>query len=529
MKFGNTVFHNKIKIWFLHSALFVIVLWILFMPSMVTYRKGGNNYFTVKLNDVVVGHAGSKGDAYAAYRKARRLFAVGTEELTLSDSDMTIEGKNVTWGGVDSTDSMAHKMVDILKKNKKTTLNRAYSIKINQFAINLSSIEEVMQLLDSSITKYDEEQKFDVKLILDPTREVNVLTPQVVNKEEAQKEEESAENQMPEAGFSSFVTEEFNKAAPLAYDKDFSDYKLGLIDIDFGDKVEIVESYLPDEEISDLNTAIEEVTRDKETPTIYEVQRGDVLGTIAEKFNLSVDDLVKMNETLNDENTMIRDGDELKVNVPMPLLSVNYTIEEYYEEDYEAEVQYVDNDSWYTTETKVLQEPSAGHRKVVAKRSYTNSDVTGTEIEKEEITYKAVPKIVERGTIVPPTYIKPISGGRLTSGFGKRNRPTKGASSFHKGVDWATPVGTAVMASSSGTVTRAGWGSGYGYCVYIRHPDGKETRYGHLSKVLVKVGQSVDQGQKIALSGNTGVSTGPHLHFEILVGGSQVNPLNLLN
>ena len=165
----------------------------------------------------------------------------------------------------------------------------------------------------------------------------------------------------------------------------------------------------------------------------------------------------------------------------------------------------------------------------MAKRSYTNSDVTGTEIEKEEITYKAVPKIVERGTIVPPTYIKPISGGRLTSGFGKRNRPTKGASSFHKGVDWATPVGTAVMASSSGTVTRAGWGSGYGYCVYIRHPDGKETRYGHLSKVLVKVGQSVDQGQKIALSGNTGVSTGPHLHFEILVGGSQVNPLNLLN
>ena len=65
--------------------------------------------------------------------------------------------------------------------------------------------------------------------------------------------------------------------------------------------------------------------------------------------------------------------------------------------------------------------------------------------------------------------------------------------------------------------------------VYIQHPDGKETRYGHLSKVLVSSGQKVSQGQKIALSGNTGVSTGPHVHFEIRIGGSAVNPLNYLN
>ena len=85
------------------------------------------------------------------------------------------------------------------------------------------------------------------------------------------------------------------------------------------------------------------------------------------------------------------------------------------------------------------------------------------------------------------------------------------------------------MASSAGTVTRAGWGSGYGYVIYIKHSDGRETRYGHLSKILVKVGQTVSQGEKIALSGNTGVSTGPHLHFEILINGTQVNPLNYLN
>ena len=161
--------------------------------------------------------------------------------------------------------------------------------------------------------------------------------------------------------------------------------------------------------------------------------------------------------------------------------------------------------------------------------SYHNDRVTDTDILKEVDTISPVAKIVEVGTKAPPSYIKPISGGRLTSGFGPRSRPTKGASSYHRGIDWATPTGTAVYASCAGTVARAGWGSGYGYVVYINHEDGRQTRYGHLSKVLVTVGQKVNQGEKIALSGSTGVSTGPHIHFEILINGTQVNPLNYIN
>ena len=136
-------------------------------------------------------------------------------------------------------------------------------------------------------------------------------------------------------------------------------------------------------------------------------------------------------------------------------------------------------------------------------KTYHNEEELSTEILKEEVTIAAVPKIVERGTKIPPTYIKPISGGRLSSQFGRRSAPVKGASTYHKGVDWATPIGTTVVASSAGTVIKAGWGSGYGYVVYLKHADGRQTRYAHLSKVLVKVGETVAQGERIALSGNT--------------------------
>ena len=99
---------------------------------------------------------------------------------------------------------------------------------------------------------------------------------------------------------------------------------------------------------------------------------------------------------------------------------------------------------------------------------------------------------------------------------------------MHKGIDWATPVGTAVRASCGGTVVSAGWSSGYGYCITLRHPDGRQTRYAHLSKILVSAGQHVDQNERIALSGNTGRSTGPHLHFEIRNTASEraINPLS---
>jgi murein DD-endopeptidase MepM/ murein hydrolase activator NlpD len=124
-------------------------------------------------------------------------------------------------------------------------------------------------------------------------------------------------------------------------------------------------------------------------------------------------------------------------------------------------------------------------------------------------------------------YIWPLHG-RITSYFGRRNLGM-GTSSFHRGVDVAAPTGSAVVAARSGTVVFAGWStSGYGYLIRIRHQGGDETWYGHHSQVLVDVGQSVRQGETIGLVGSTGISTGPHLHFELHEAGTAVDPLGHL-
>lgn len=519
--------HKKMRFTYIKCAVCALVVAVFFFPERTKFERAGDNMFTISLDGTKVGVVADREEADLFLARARKQLAQEADALVLAECDMELQGEEVLFGKIDDEETIVDRMKDILSQNERETLKQSYTVKINEYTVNLASTEEVYRLLQASIEKYDSEHKYQVLLAQDTARELNVLTASVESLEE-KKEEKEETPLFPEAGIYAEISEMFEAVEP-AVEKDFEDYELGLMDMNFGDEVEIVEAYLREDELTPIAEAIEEVTKDKEKNTIYEVVSGDTLGGIASSNNLTLEKLIAMNDTIEDEFSTIRVGDELIVTIPEPELSVERQEENYYEEDYEAEVIYVDNDEWYTNQTKVLQEPSAGHRKVVAMVYYRNNTEIEREIIKEEIVLEAVPKIVERGTKIPPTYIKPISGGRFTSGFGRRSAPTRGASSYHKGVDWATPVGTAVMASSAGTVAKAGWGRGYGYVVYINHADGRQTRYGHLSKILVSPGQTVSQGDKIALSGNTGVSTGPHLHFEILINGTQVNPLNYLN
>ncbi|MDG2361591.1 MAG: M23 family metallopeptidase, partial [Hellea sp.] len=121
----------------------------------------------------------------------------------------------------------------------------------------------------------------------------------------------------------------------------------------------------------------------------------------------------------------------------------------------------------------------------------------------------------------------PINGARISSGFGGRKHPILGYRKMHTGVDFAAPTGTPVLAAGSGTVEYAAWNGAAGNYIRIRHTDGYKTAYFHLSRINVSVGKYVKQDQIIGKVGSTGRSTGPHLHYEVILNGKKINPKRL--
>ncbi len=123
----------------------------------------------------------------------------------------------------------------------------------------------------------------------------------------------------------------------------------------------------------------------------------------------------------------------------------------------------------------------------------------------------------------------PINGARLSSSYGMRKHPILGYNKMHQGTDFAAPMGTPIMASGSGSILKAGWCGGGGNCVKIKHNNTYSTVYAHMSKFAkgIKKGIRVSQGQIIGYVGSTGMSTGPHLHYEVIKNGKKINSQTL--
>jgi murein DD-endopeptidase MepM/ murein hydrolase activator NlpD len=134
---------------------------------------------------------------------------------------------------------------------------------------------------------------------------------------------------------------------------------------------------------------------------------------------------------------------------------------------------------------------------------------------------------LQQGTVAIPS-AKPVEAIDFTSGFGVRSDPFRGGAAMHAGVDIRGPYGTPIYATADGMVGRAGRAAGYGNLVELEHGRGIQTRYGHLSSILVQPGQRVKRGELIARMGSTGRSTGNHLHYEVRLDGSAVNPMPFL-
>ncbi len=503
-----TRYSRKIRMTMIKAVTVICFICLIYIPkgnenAQVAEGKG---YYTVSLNGQVLGAMNSEDEARQALVIARGRISADTGMLVYMDPKLEMTREETIFGERVSVDDMADAMYDVLE-GSNVVINKqdAYTVRINDYTVTLATKEEIVALVEGVKENYDTDNEFQVRLAGNTDVESTEFGLEIVKTDISN----SVASKILSNVDGDFVVE-------VTADTVFED---GTLAMTFSEDISVTPTAVNASQISTVETALAEITKETEEKTIYTVTSGDTLSQIAAKYGLSISQLCELNEGLT-ENGIIGIGDEIVVTVPTPELSVRVYEEMTYEEAYKAKVQYIDDDTMYQGEYATVQEGSEGYREVVAVVEYENGSEKERQIIKETLLVESVPKILRRGTMTPPTYIKPLYGGVFTSGFGSRWGTT------HKGIDWGVPVGTAVLASSGGTVVRSGWFSTYGICVDIQHPDGKLTRYAHLSKTLCSVGQKVTQGQQIARSGNTGYSTGPHLHFEIRVGGTPVNPLN---
>ncbi len=206
----------------------------------------------------------------------------------------------------------------------------------------------------------------------------------------------------------------------------------------------------------------------------------------------------------------------------VPVVSV-VSVSQEKEIPFETQTQY--DDSLYIGESVTVTEGKTGSSMVESQTIYKNGEFESSQVVTENVVSMPVTQVVRVGTkpkdVLTSGLLYPLTG-TLSSPFGER------WGRMHEGIDIAVPVGTSVKAAECGTVIFAGVGGGYGNLVKIDHGNGIVTAYAHLDKINVSKGQTVDSNTEIAKSGNTGRSTGPHLHFEVLKNGTPLNPMTYL-
>ncbi|MBQ8605377.1 MAG: peptidoglycan DD-metalloendopeptidase family protein [Clostridia bacterium] len=265
-------------------------------------------------------------------------------------------------------------------------------------------------------------------------------------------------------------------------------------------------------------------------PKYYTIQEDDYLSDISKATGLSKSQLHALNPGLDE--TRLVPGKKLNISKPDVYLGIKIVKTISYTEDIAYETKKIEDSSMYKTKTKVKKAGVKGEKAITAEVTYVDGVQVSKKILSEEVTREPVTQELYVGTKALPvttsplagtgTFIRPINGGYTSCGY----RGYRG----HSGVDltMSGAYGKPVYASASGTVIYAGWSGGYGKTVRIKHSGGYTTVYAHMSSINVSVGDSVYQGQQVGRIGSTGNSTGPHLHFELRINGSAVNPMRYI-
>lgn len=339
-------------------------------------------------------------------------------------------------------------------------------------------------------------------------------------------------------GYSLYVDGELIGATPYegALDELLKQLKDGISDentvsCEFAENVEIKPGYVSTDQVMNLGYLAETLYSTKTAEVTYEVKSGDTWSEIANSHGLTSAELLALNPGYDINKLSI--GEVLTLSASVPYLTMTVVEQERYLDAIPYDIEYTDSANLYKGDYKVISAGSNGSADVLANVTYVNGEeqervILSSVTLKNPVTEQRLQGTKERPTWLPTGTFRWPCSGNITSRFGYRNLSYSYASTNHKGIDIANRYGTAIYAADGGTVTYAGWMSGYGYLVKINHGNGYETLYGHNSSLVASVGQHVYKGQQIARMGSTGNSTGNHCHFEVRYNGVPRNPVNYL-
>ncbi|SDM41651.1 M23 family metallopeptidase [Sediminibacillus halophilus] len=305
-----------------------------------------------------------------------------------------------------------------------------------------------------------------------------------------------------------------------------NDGKTLVTGVELSEDVKVSEAKADPDDMLSEKQGLKQLEKGTLKDTVHSVNEGEVLGEIAGKYDMDIDDLLELNPELTEESVLQIDQD-IHVAKREPYLQVIVSEETEKEEAIPYEKEVKESDSLYKGESEVKQEGEEGSKQVRYAVKKVNGQVSEQKMLEETTTKEPTDEIVVKGTKVETSHGSgslqwPAVGGTITSQMGHR------WGKQHKGIDIAGVSNRSILAADNGVVVSAGFNSGgYGNKVVIDHQNGYRTVYAHLASIRVKTGQTVAKGSKIGVMGSTGDSTGVHLHFEVYKNGALQNPANL--
>lgn len=280
------------------------------------------------------------------------------------------------------------------------------------------------------------------------------------------------------------------------------------------------------EDIKEKEEVLKYIMTGGEDIKTHTLKEDENFWNLGERYNLSMEELEKMNPDKDGRKLQV--GDQIIIRTRKPIVTVITTeeVESIERVDYEVEVK--EDPDMYDNEEEIEVEGIKGKNKIITRQIKYNGKIKEEKVINEEVLREVVNQVLVQGsketpkTVATGSFLMPTRG-RISSRYGQR------WGRMHQGLDIAKPYGADIKAADGGTVSFSGPKGTYGNMIEIDHRNGYKTRYAHCSELLFTAGQKVAKDQVIAKVGNTGRSTGPHLHFEIIKNGVHQNPSKYVN